>query len=122
MKPVVSVVISDYASGERKAWADLRVTLAALGHQDIAEPAEVLLVENTGFAPRIPADLMSILPNLKLINTPSELSYDLKNEGARAASADLVILLDGDCAPPPNWVRHRVGAIRARPLESTLYR
>ena len=55
MRPVVSViVVSDYAGGDFKAWDDLRSTLAALARQDIDEPIEVLLVESSDHAGRIP--------------------------------------------------------------------
>jgi hypothetical protein len=116
MAPVVSVVVvSDYGSGQAKGWEDLRATLAALSNQDFTEPAEFLLAENAEFEPQIPADLKAILPSLKTVPSPSVRSYDLKNDGARAASADIIALLDGDCVPDASWLRHLVGALRAHP-------
>lgn len=116
MQPAASVIItSDYAGGEDKSWNDLRVTLKALAEQDFQERAEFVLVESAAYEDGIPADLTAILPALKVIFSPGTTSYDLKNEGARAASADIVVMLDADCAPERDWLRHLVDTLHAYP-------
>lgn len=115
-EPAVSVVIvSDYAGGEAKAWADLRVTLDALARQEFHLPAEFLLCESEDFADEIPADLKTILPSLKVVLSSTRSSYELKNKGVGAASADIVALLDADCVPDPHWLQILVDTLRAHP-------
>lgn len=116
MTPVASVVIvSDYAGGEEKAWDDIRATLRALAAQDFDEPVEYLLVERDSLGNAIPADLRALLPGLKIVLTPKPTAYDLQNEGAVAASADIVALLDADCIPEPSWLRVLVQSMRDHP-------
>jgi hypothetical protein len=116
MRIVASViVVSDYAAGDAGAWDDLRTTLRALARQDVDEPIEVLLVESRAHADRIPADLTAILPSLKVVTCPAASSYELKNEGVRAATAELVVLLDADCRPSRDWLRRAIASMRARP-------
>jgi hypothetical protein len=116
MRPVVSViVVSDYASGDAKAGADLRRTLGALARQDLAEPSEVLLLESEAHAGCLPDDLRAILPSLRVVVSSASTSYGLKNAGVRAAAADLVVLLDADCTPSPDWLRRAVESLRAHP-------
>lgn len=115
-KPAVSVmVVSDYRGGEDKSWDDLRATLAALARQDFGEPVEYLLLENKDDAAEMPEDVPRALPGVRVITSDSTGSYGMKNEGVRAAGADIVGVLDADCVPEPGWVRAGVEALRARP-------
>ena len=116
VNPAVSVVIvSDYAGGETKAWDDLRATLAALARQHFEGPTEFLLSESAGITQQIPSDLMTTLPSLKVVLSSASSSYALKNEGVRAASAEIVAILDADCIPGPDWLRHLMDAMRDHP-------
>jgi hypothetical protein len=116
MRPAVSViVVSDYAGGDAQAWNDLRSSLRALARQDMDEPLEVLLVESSAHASRIPNDLKVILPSLKVVACAATSSYALKNEGVRAAAAELVVLLDADCTPSRDWLRRALESMRAHP-------
>lgn len=115
-RPAVSVVlISDYASGQETGWNDLRRTLTGLAKQDFTEATEFLLIESEQLAPSIPADIRNILPTLRVIAVPAWASYELKNAAVRAASAELVAMLDGDCAPDRDWLRQLVSTMRAHP-------
>lgn len=116
MVPIVSVVIvSDYSSGEEKGWDDLRETLKSLARQNFEEPVEYLLMESSAFASRIPVDLMQVLPGLRVVFADARSSYALKNEGAKIAQADIVGVLDGDCAPAPGWLHRLVATFRDHP-------
>jgi len=116
MRPVVSVVItSDYASGKPAGWRDVRSTLAGLARQDFREPAEFLLLETPDVAAQMPADLLAILPSLRVVTVPAASANELKNAGARAAASDFVALLDADCRPVPGWLRSLVTALRDHP-------
>jgi cellulose synthase/poly-beta-1,6-N-acetylglucosamine synthase-like glycosyltransferase len=115
-RPAVSVVVtSDYASGTAVGWEDLRASLAALARQDFREPAEFLLVETAELATRIPADVLRVLPSLRVVSVDARAASALKNAGAQAASADIVALVDGDCRVARGWLRHLVTALREHP-------
>lgn len=109
------VVLSDFASGTAQGWEDLRRTLAALGRQDFAQPVELILVEAEALRAELPADLHDLVPSLRVVFVTAPNSYALRNEGVRAARAEIVGTLDGDCMPDPDWVRRMVEALRARP-------
>jgi hypothetical protein len=115
-QPVVSVVLSsDYASGKAAGWDDLRSSLAGLARQDFDGTAEFLLVESAELVPQIPADVLQILPALRVIGVPAKAASELKNAGARAAGADIVAMIDADCTPVQGWLRHVVTALRNNP-------
>ncbi|MGB7948932.1 MAG: glycosyltransferase, partial [Candidatus Binatia bacterium] len=113
MKPIASVVvISDYKVGCPLAWDDLRATLCGLGLQDFPEPVEIIFLESLKHKDHIPTDLSEILPGLEIVFSGQELQYALKNEAARVAHTDIVILLDADCVPEPDWLRRMVDMMR----------
>ena len=113
VQPVASVVvISDYKVGTSIAWDDLKATLRGLAAQDFCEPVEFIFLENVKHKDRIPPDLTRILPGLKIILSTLELQYALKSEAANVAHAEIVLLLDADCAPAPEWLRHMVQTMR----------
>ncbi len=109
------VVVSDYAGGEAKSWDDLRKTLSSLSRQDFQGKAEFILVEATAFHDATPADLMEIIPDLRIVWSPATSSYDMKNAGGQAATSDIVAMLDADCIPCESWLRHLVETMRANP-------
>ena len=114
MKPLASiVVISDYKVGSSLAWDDLRTTLRGLASQNFSAPVEYIFLETVKHKDHIPPDLSQILPGLKIILSGQELQYALKSEAARVAQSDIVILLDGDCVPEPDWLRYMVDATRS---------
>ncbi len=75
---------------------------------------EVLLCEPATAEPP-PADLEQILPGLRVLCFPVEGSYALKNAGVRVAAAPVILMLDADCCPSPDWLRIAVETLRARP-------
>jgi Glycosyl transferase family 2 len=113
-EPVASVVIvSDYKVGSSLAWDDLRATLRGLAAQDFSERVEHIFLENVKHKGHVPHDLSQILPRLKIIFSSQELQYGLKSEAASIAQSEMVILLDGDCVPAPDWLRHMVQMMRS---------
>ncbi len=115
-KPVVSVITAiDFAyQGDRSA-DDVRATMAALAAQDFDGPLEFLLSESTDRVARLPPDLATILPSLRILSYPVGSSYELMNAAAQEASADIVAFIDGDCAPCPEWIRCLVETLRENP-------
>lgn len=115
-KPAVSVIIvSDYAAGGAKTWGEIRDLLAALGRQRFQEPVEFLLCECEDFKEDIPAELVTILPSLRVLLFPTSSSFALKNEGARVAAAEIIVLIDADCVPSPDWLQHLWNGFRNHP-------
>ena len=116
MQPVVSVIVTcDYDIGTPASWNALGAALEGLARQDFQETAEFILVESADLAPEIPPDLKRILPSLRVIAAPAASAAELKNAGIRAASAELVALIDGDCVADPGWLSRFVGLMRERP-------
>ena len=115
-QPEISVIIvSDYAGGGEKSWDDLRGTLTSLARQGATVRAEWLLCENNTCAGAMPSDLRTILPDLKVVLCESEESYELKNVGFRAATADIVAMLDADCVPASDWIEKALAAMKTYP-------
>jgi cellulose synthase/poly-beta-1,6-N-acetylglucosamine synthase-like glycosyltransferase len=121
MKPVVTVVtLTDFEVGTPRAWDDLRRTLRGLARQDFKEPAEFILLEDERLKDQIPADLTEILPQLRIELSKNILQYDLKSEASRLGTAEIVILLDADCVPVPDWLRVLVEAMQSHPEVSVV--
>lgn len=115
-RPIVTVVtLTDFEVGTEKAWDDLRATLRGLARQDFTGPAEYIFLEDERLRDEVPADLTDILPDLQIRFTNKELQYDMKSEAAHLGSADIVILLDADCVPVPEWLRSLVEVFQAHP-------
>jgi hypothetical protein len=116
VKPVVSIVtVVDFAYEGDRTMQNLKATMGALAAQDFEGPLEFLLVESSDRVAQVPPELAQILPSLKLLAFPLSTSYELMNAGARAAAADIVAFVDGDCVPAPDWIRRLVDALRAYP-------
>ncbi|HVO26371.1 MAG TPA: glycosyltransferase family 2 protein [Candidatus Margulisiibacteriota bacterium] len=115
-QPAVSVlVVSDYGGRTAEDWGYLRETLATLSRQAFEEEVEVLLLDATPAGQQMPSDLLGIVPGLRVISSSGASSRELLNTAVRAATADLVVLLDGDCAPAPGWLRAAVDTMCAHP-------
>jgi hypothetical protein len=114
--PSISVVVvCDYDAGRHGGWADIRKTLTALAVQDIEEPAEFILCQSEEFREEMPDDFTRILPDLKIVFAPCQSAYELKKVGVKAASSELVAMLDADCLPRRDWLRRLLDALRRHP-------
>jgi hypothetical protein len=113
--PAVSViVVSDYGGRTAEDWGYLRTTLRGLAAQDFPEPFEVLLVDSTPDGEVMPPDVEGVLPDARILHGPPEQSRALLNDAVERAGADVVALLDGDCAPVAGWLRAGMAVLRAR--------
>ncbi|HYC21456.1 MAG TPA: methyltransferase domain-containing protein, partial [Candidatus Bathyarchaeia archaeon] len=64
----------------------------------------------------MPEEVRTVLVPLRVIGPSASLAGTaLLNEAVRAASADLVAILDGDCLPDAGWLRAALRAMRAHP-------
>ena len=111
---VTVVVVSDYEAPGQKSWANERVALRALGQQDFPEPFEVIVAEHEAFRDSEPADILDHCRGARIEYCAATTSAELKDEGARRASGSLVAILEADCAPTREWLRHLVSAICER--------
>lgn len=115
-QPEFSVVmVSDRSAGNLRSWNYLRGTLEALARQTYTGPVEYLLVEHEAIAERVPADIIAILPSLRVLKSPSSESCGLKNHGVREARAEIIVILDADCRPAPDWLLQIASAWRKYP-------
>jgi hypothetical protein len=109
------VVVSDYGGRTAEDWDYLRNTLGGLARQVFDEGFEVLLVDSTPAGEQTPADVLRIVPSMRVIGDATATTRELLNAAASAASGPLVALLDGDCAPAAGWLRAAVDAMRRHP-------
>ncbi len=114
MKPAVSVVIvNDYI--DRECWKFIRETFQGLLAQDFQGQVEYIYVESKDQEQHIPPEILSIIPQLKVLLSNGNNAYMLKNEGVKAASADIIATLDADCVPEKNWLKKMVIALNEHP-------
>jgi hypothetical protein len=115
-RPAIAVVVvSDYGGRTEGDWEYLRATLGALARQASTDAVEIVLVDSTPPGHHMPVGLTNLLPGLRVIAGTGETTTELLNAAVRSTSADLVSLLDGDCAPAPGWLEAAVGAMRTHP-------
>src|SRR3954451_610117 len=105
-EPAVSVVIPTRGRAEY-----LEVALASLAGQDLAEPFEVIVVDD-GATDRTP-EVVAAAGVRSLRHETRRTLNAARNSGASAAGADLIAFADDDVAAPAGWLRELVeGAAR----------
>ena len=109
------IVVSDYAAGEEKSWEDLRRALRAWVDQEGAPADEFILVESSRFKSQIPSDVSGIIPDMTILYTDAESSYELKNRAVEAATGDWLVIVDADCIPQRSWLQVLRAAIAEHP-------
>lgn len=105
-EPAVSVVVPAY-----NAAATLPATLEALAVQDLAEPYEVIVVDN-GSDDRTGEVAAQAPGPVSVIRKPPGRAGSARNRGAEAARAPAVAFTDADCRPTPGWLREGLAALR----------
>jgi GT2 family glycosyltransferase len=106
----VTVVVRSKDEADR-----LRLTLASLSRQ--TAPAEVVVVDD-GSSDHTPAVIAEASTSLKLTNVRHAAARGRSaaaNAGARAASGEVLLFLDGDTLADPDLVRRHAAAHAARP-------
>jgi len=120
-RPAIAVVVvSDYGGRTDGDWDYLRATLGALARQGSPEAMEVLLVDSTPPGQDMPPDVTALVPGLRVIADPGATTAELLNVAVRSTSADLVALLDGDCAPAPGWLDAAIATMREHPAAAAV--
>ena len=114
--PSVSVlIVSDYGGHSDQDWNYLRDTLAALRAQIFAGPVELILVDSSAVGETMPPDVVELSATLRVVHDGDVDSCALLNRAVQGAAADIVALLDGDCAPVPGWIAAGVECLRKHP-------
>ncbi|MFL5680087.1 MAG: glycosyltransferase [Chloroflexota bacterium] len=113
MNPTVTVVVDPYGEYRRprEAGIPFEETLRALQGQTY--PSELTTILVTCIAAEVPLvePLVADDPRVRLITVPEGSGYyQKKNRGAEAADSELVLLADGDCLYPPDWIAEMVAA------------
>jgi hypothetical protein len=99
------IVVSDYAAGEEKSWGDLRRALRAWANQTGRPAEEFILVESSRFEGQFPGDVAAMVPNMTILFSDAESSYELKNRAVETAKSDWVAVVDADCIPQQSWLQ-----------------
>jgi glycosyltransferase involved in cell wall biosynthesis len=110
--PVVSVVIEGY--NESLSLGSVAETMDGLRRQDFPlGEVEVILVGSEGQAEAWAHEYADPAPfrSVRTLSRPGAHYYELKNEGARAASGEIVVLTDSDVRPEPGWLTSIAGAL-----------
>ncbi len=106
----ISVVIRSKDEADR-----LRLTLASLMRQEV--PCEVVVVDD-GSSDHTQAVIAEAAPSLQITalrHAVAQGRAGASNAGARAASGDLLLFLDGDTLAHPELLRHHLAAHAKQP-------
>jgi len=109
------IVVSDYAAGGEKSWADFRRALRAWLDQEGKPADEFIVAESARFKGQIPDDVAKMVPDMKLLYVDAESSYELKNRAVDAATGDWIAIVDADCIPQRGWLQVLRTAIAEHP-------
>ena len=110
-EPLVTVVIPTYGRPRQ-----LKACLAALAEQTLAEPWEVVVVDDGS-----PQTLDSVGPawsgrlDLRVIRQDNAGPAAARNRGVQEARGTFIAFTDDDCLPEPQWLDTLVRAARERP-------
>jgi glycosyltransferase involved in cell wall biosynthesis len=112
-RPLVTVVVDTITARtglQEGALADLLAgPMAALARQTLpAQDIEIVVVIDADVPESERAQVTGRYARVRLAESASINYFDGKNSGARAARADFVTFLDGDCTPEPDWLERLV--------------
>ncbi|MEI4485371.1 glycosyltransferase [Frigidibacter sp. MR17.14] len=103
--PDVSVILPLYNDRET-----LPAVLAALAAQRTARRVEVIVVDDgsTDGGPAL------VAAPVRLVTQANAGPAAARNRGAEAAGGALLLFLDSDCVPPPDWIERMAAAVTGR--------
>lgn len=109
-RPTVSVVCATFRRPEA-----LARLLAALATSDLAEPFEVIVSDDgSGDLAQTRAMVAASSLDIRLLeHTVNRGPAAARNDGWRAARADVIAFTDDDCQPSPGWLRAGLEAMAA---------
>jgi hypothetical protein len=123
MPPSVTVVIDPYGEYRRPRTAGIPFerTLRALLAQTYPAELTTILLTCTELEIPLVQELLADEPRIRAVEVPKGSGYyQKKNLGMREATTDVVLLADGDCLYPAEWIAEMVAAFD-RGGERTVY-
>jgi GT2 family glycosyltransferase len=112
----VSVVIE---TDSVHAFDDITIAdcVDAIARQTYPRDLVQVIAVDGGKAPAL-ADLVTrAFPGATLLALPGGSKFEQKNLGAKAATGEILAFVDGDCAPPPDWLATIVRELAGAPLD-----
>lgn len=94
--PQASIIIPHYNDKAR-----LALCLTALFEQDLAR-AEVIVADNG--TPGGIEDVLIAFPQAKAVTQPEKGAASARNKGVESAKGEMLLFLDADCVPAPDWI------------------
>lgn len=104
--PLVSVIVPIYNDTAR-----LMLCLERLGRQTLAQPVEVIVVDNGSTDDLEPARRR--FPDVIWLAEPIPGSYAARNRGIAAARGRVLAFTDSDCLPDDIWLEHGIAPLLA---------
>lgn len=116
MKPRVSVVIetitarNDASTGSLVT--DLAPTLKGLAKQTYPQDLiETIVVIDAELPQSIANEVRMLYPSIELVSARQSNYFAAKNAGAQASTNEIIVLLDSDCVPRPDWMENLVSRL-----------
>jgi cellulose synthase/poly-beta-1,6-N-acetylglucosamine synthase-like glycosyltransferase len=101
MSPVPATAVS-VVIPSRNGKGRLPALLSALARQRLDRPWEVIVVEDG--SSEISTEALAGLPGARLVRQPQGGPGSARNRGAALASGEVVVFVDDDCEPAPDWL------------------
>lgn len=105
-RPLVSVIIPVYNDSAR-----LALCLERLGRQTIADPVEVIVVDN-GSTEDL-GEVRGRFADVIWLTEPTPGSYAARNRGIAAARGRVLAFTDSDCLPADDWLEQGIAPLMA---------
>jgi glycosyltransferase involved in cell wall biosynthesis len=110
LRPRVSIVVE--TENEKTAHEiRLKHALRALAKQAYPPALTEVIVVDSGEVPGLARIVEEHCPGARTLDGVGLGEYQMKNLGAREATADIVAFTDGDCEPRPDWVEQVVRSL-----------
>ncbi len=122
MAPRIGVIIvSDYGSPDPKDWCDEIACAAAFLRQDLAEPADILVVAGQPPETLPPETPPPVLPDgARLARLPYRRSTQLRDAAVKLVQGQLIAVLEADCLPATDWLRCLVHWLDSHPQDQAV--
>ena len=91
--------------------------VAAVARQTYPREQIQIVAIDGGKAPALRELVTRTFPDAAVLSLPGGTKFEQKNLGAKAATGEILAFVDGDCAPPPEWVATIVDALDAAPAD-----
>jgi glycosyltransferase involved in cell wall biosynthesis len=114
-KPRVTVIIETITARFESvtgSLAEVEPTLAALAEQTYpAEAMEMILVVDDDASFAAASEVVRRHPGVRIVRSQRANYFEAKNAGARAATGEIVALIDSDCVPSAGWLEALVAKL-----------